>query len=150
MAASAMVEAIDAVAQEKEPSLALFGLLEDALGVLEANPYHPEIVTAFLLNLARIIGVAPSLDRCAACGGTADLNGFSFEGGGAVCSRCGGRSSMRLRPEIMGYLSRLASVSLGDLPEVDEGLHVDALGLMRRFVEYHIDRRLASLVVLDL
>ena len=54
-AASTMAEVVDAVAQEKEPSVALFELLAAGLRVLESGSAHPDLVTAFLLHLAGVV-----------------------------------------------------------------------------------------------
>lgn len=148
-AASTMVEAVDAVAQEREPSVALFGLLADGLRALEAGPASQDLVTAFLLQLAGVVGVAPALEVCASCGREDGLERFSFAAGGVVCVRCRPEGSVRLRPGITGYLAGLARSPFGDLPDPDPAFSAEAMGVARRFVEYHLDRRLASLAVLE-
>ncbi len=56
---------------------------------------------------------------------------------------------MRLRPGLTGYLAALAAADLGNMPPTDPALAGEAMGVTRRFVEYHLDRRLLSLAVLD-
>ena len=68
MAAGTMVEAVDAVASEGEPSLRLFLLLQRGLRALDEREMSRDLVTAFLLKLAEVIGLAPALDSCASCG----------------------------------------------------------------------------------
>jgi DNA repair protein RecO (recombination protein O) len=148
-AASTMVEAVDAVAQEKESSVTLFGLLAGGLRALEGGVVGPDLVSAYLLQLAGVIGIAPALDRCAACGGSERLGRFSFDGGGVMCDRCRGDGAVRLRPGLTAHLAALASADLSDLPHLDPGFSGEAMGVTRRFVEYHLDRRLASLAVLE-
>ena len=87
-AAAVMSEGIDAVAQEGEPSVALFDLLVEGLGALEAGPLSADLVPAFLLHLADVVGVGPSLDVCASCGRGDVVDRFSFAAGGAVCATC--------------------------------------------------------------
>jgi DNA repair protein RecO (recombination protein O) len=148
-AASTMVEAVDAVAQEKEPSRALFGLLSDGLAALEAAPRGTDLVSAFLLQLVGVIGLAPALEHCASCGRTDDLERFSFSAGGVVCSQCRPEGSVRLREGITAHLAHLAHHPLDDVGEDDPQLSGDAMWVTRKFVEFHLDRRLASLAVLD-
>jgi DNA repair protein RecO (recombination protein O) len=148
-AASTMVEAIDAVAQEKEASVALFGLLADGLRTLDSQPSRSDLVSAFLLQLAGVVGVAPALEHCAACGRRDHLNRFSFDGGGVMCDDCRGEGAVRLRPGLTTYLAGLAAASLDRLPIEDPALAPDAIGVARRFVEHHLDRRLSSLTTLD-
>ncbi|HLF42125.1 MAG TPA: DNA repair protein RecO [Acidimicrobiia bacterium] len=149
IAAGTMVEAADAVAQEDESSMRLFLLLHRGLRALEAGRIGPDLITSFLLKLADVVGVAPSLLMCASCGRVDDLHRFSFGGGGVVCDRCRVEGSVRLRDGITVYLAALAEAEFGQLPQTDVNLSGEAMGITRRFVEYHLDRKLASLAVLD-
>ena len=149
LAAGTMVEVVDAVAQEDEPSLRLFLLLQRGLKALEAGRSGPDLVTSFLLKLADVVGLAPSLVHCAACGRADGLDRFSFSGGGAVCHRCRIEGAVRLREGLTGYLDALARAELSALPPTDSALSSEAMGVARRFVEYHLDRKLTSLAVLE-
>lgn len=148
LAGGTMIEAIDAVAQEGAGSHRQFLLLQRGLRALEAGPVHPDLVTAFLLKLAAIIGVAPSLDACAECGATDDLSRFSLASGGVVCGLCSPDRGMKLRDGLTAHLAVLAEADLSHLPPATE-LSRDAIGVTRRFVEYHLERRLESLSLLD-
>jgi hypothetical protein len=47
------------------------------------------------------------------------------------------------------YLAELANSDLAELPDADEALAGEARGVARRFVEYHLERQIQSLAVLD-
>ena len=147
-AASTMAEATDAVAQEDESSVALFELLSEGLGVLDSGPAHPDIVTAFLLQLAGVVGLAPSLEVCAGCGRETGLDRFSFSAGGVVCESCRPDGAVKLRTGMTAYLAGLANTELAELSDADESMSGEAMGVVRRFMEYHLERRLSSLTVL--
>lgn len=149
VAAGTMVEAADAVAQEGESSMRLFLLLHRGLRALEAGEGGPDLITAFLLKLAEVVGVAPALVRCASCGRVDQLHRFSFSGGGVVCDRCRIEGAVRLRDGVTEYLAALARADLGRLPATDQALSGEAMGIARRFVEYHLDRKLISLAVME-
>lgn len=149
VAAGTMVEAADAVAQEEESSMRLFLLVQRGLKALDAGLYGPDMITSFLLKLADVVGVAPSLVQCASCGRVDDLHRFSFAGGGVVCDRCYVDGAVKLRDGITTYLAGLASAELTSLPSPDLTLSRDAMGIARRFVEYHLDRKLSSLAVME-
>lgn len=149
VAAGTMVEVADAVAQEEENSRRLFLLLYRGLKALERGPLHPDLVASFLLKAAEIVGVSPALRHCAGCGRRDGLTRFSFSAGGAQCDACRSESAYALRQGLTDYLAALASSDLDKLPAVDTALSPDAMGVTRRFLEYHLDRRLASLSVLD-
>ena len=148
LAGGTMVEAIDAVAQEEAGSHRQFLLLQRGLRALEAGPVHPDLVSAFLLKLAGLVGVAPSLGGCAECGATDNLVRFSLASGGVVCGLCSPDRGVKLRPGLTAHLAALSEADLGDLPPASE-LSRDAIGITRRFVEYHLERRLESMSLLD-
>lgn len=148
VAAGTMVEAVDAVAQEDESSLRLFLLLQRGLRALDAGIVGNHLITSFLLKLAGVVGVAPALDSCAACGRHEDLAVFSFSNGGVLCQRCRGDRGVKLRPGLTDYMAALERAEFTELPEAEPSLMSDAMGVARRFVEYHLDRSLTSLAVL--
>jgi hypothetical protein len=47
------------------------------------------------------------------------------------------------------YLAALAGSDLMALPAIDTTLSGEAMGVARRFVEYHLDRKLISLAVME-
>jgi DNA repair protein RecO (recombination protein O) len=149
MAGGAMVEVADAVAQENEGSVRLFLLLQRGLRALDAAPPHPDLISAFLLKAAEVIGVAPALDRCAGCGTTTDLTRFSFDAGGVLCERCRTAGAYALRTGLTEYMAVLAAADLAELPLPDATFAGEARGVARRFIEYHLERQIQSLAVLD-
>ena len=144
LAAGTMVEAIDAVAQEGESSLRAFLLLQRGLRVLDSGPGHPDLVTAFLLGIADVVGIAPAFDHCAGCGRRDGLVRFSFGDGGVLCERDRTPGSLALRDGLTDYLAAIGGASLDDLPEADPSFSGEAIGVTRRFLEYHLDRRLRT------
>jgi len=149
MAAGTMVEVADAVAQEEENSTRLFLLLQRGLRAIDRGGSGPDLISSFLLKVATVVGVAPALSHCASCGRTEGLDRFSLAGGGVMCSACRREGSVKLRPGVVGYLSGLATSDMTLLPPTNPELSIEAMGVARRFVEHHLDRRLASLTVLD-
>jgi DNA repair protein RecO (recombination protein O) len=149
LAASTMIEVVDAVAQEGEPSQRLFLLLHRGLAVLDDGPRHPDLMTSFLLKAADIIGVAPALDACAGCGRRDGLTRFSFSAGGSLCDSCRTPGAYALREGLVPYLSSVARADLTALPEPDGAFTREALGVTKRFVEFHLEREIESLVMLD-
>ncbi len=150
MLAGTMVEVADMVAGEDEPELRLFLLLQRGLRVLdrEEEP-HPDLLTAYLLKAAAAIGMAPALDHCAGCGRTDDLRFFSFSAGGVLCERCRVSGAYALRDGLTAYLAAIAAGDLADLPDAEPKFTGEARGVARRFMEYHLERRLESMAVFD-
>ncbi len=147
--AGTMLEVTDLVAQENESSVRLFLLLQRGLRALDGPDPHPDLATAFLLKTADIVGVSPALASCAGCGRRDGLTRFSFPAGGALCERCRTQGAYTLRPGLTDYLASLLGSDIVDLPTLDPALSADAMGVARRFFEYHLEHRLVSLAVLD-
>jgi DNA repair protein RecO (recombination protein O) len=147
LAAGTMVEVVDAVATEQEPSHRLFLLLQRGLRALDRGNDGADLVTSFLLKLTDVIGFAPALEHCAACGRSDVPLRFSLSAGGAVCSSCRPVGTIRLTPGLTDYLSALATSDLTRLPPSDPRLAGEALGVTRRFLEHHLERTLSSLAV---
>jgi DNA repair protein RecO (recombination protein O) len=86
-----LVELARELCPPHEPEPGVFALVEAALAALEAGPLSPAGLRRFELALLGILGLAPSLDRCAGCGGSdLDAPGQRFDSarGGVVCARC--------------------------------------------------------------
>ena len=148
LAAGTMVEVVDAVATEQEPSHRLFLLLQRGLRALDSGNEGADLVTSFLLKLTEVIGFAPALDRCASCGRSDVALRFSLSEGGAICTTCRPTGTIRLTTGLTRYLSALATSDLSRLPPSDPRLSGEALGVTRRFLEHHLERKLSSLAVL--
>lgn len=140
--ASTMAEVVDHVAHEDEPSTGIFLAFRRGLGSLEAGDIGPDVLARFLLAVADALGLAPALVECAGCGRPGPGR-FSFAAGGAVCPTCAPDGAVRLREGVLDHLAALRSGT-----EADPATAVDALGVIRRFVEHHLDRRLGSVGVL--
>ena len=149
VAAGTMVEVADAVAQEGEGSIRLFLLLQRGLRALDIGPLHSDLVTAYLLKAADVVGVSPALENCASCGRSEELTRFSFSAGGVLCERCRTPGAYALRDGVTDYLAKVAAADLDELPPAEPSFSGEAMGVARRFVEYHLERRLESLAVLD-
>ncbi|MEX1004097.1 MAG: DNA repair protein RecO [Acidimicrobiia bacterium] len=148
-AASTMAEVVDAVAQEDEPSVALFELFRRGLAALDAGRTSPDVLTAFLLQLLGVQGLAPALTRCASCARTDQLDRFSVAAGGILCGECRPEGSVRLRSGLVPHLAALAGAELAAVDASEVDLSSDAMWVTRRFVEYHLERKLVSIAVLD-
>lgn len=143
--AGSMAELVAKVVVEEEPSYRQFLLLRRGLRALEQGSNGMDLMASFLLKLMDSLGQAPALRWCAACGRDGNVGRFSLAGGGLVCSRCDTGGSFALRSGLTPYLADLAAANLSALTGPDGPLAADALGVTRRFVEYHIEVGLSGL-----
>jgi len=159
--ATAVVEAVDHVSQDREPDANLYRMVVGALRALEQRD-SPLLVPAFYWKVLAAEGVAPMVDTCARCGATADLDLVAFDlgEGGALCRSCapatsrgpgGGRDNRGGAPISGAALALLRRVLSGDLnaalaeragPATHE-LHALATGAF----EAHVERRLKAAAI---
>jgi DNA repair protein RecO (recombination protein O) len=148
-----MLEAVDQVAQDREPNPALYRMLTGALHTL-ADRRNAAVTPAFFWKLLSLEGFHPMLDGCARCSADAATDGvelvaFDLDEGGTLCRACargGGRplspaALELLRAMLGGGLNRVLADDLGS-----EMYEVEQLGI--RALEHHGERRLRSTALL--
>lgn len=144
-----MLEAVDQIAQEREPNPALYRMLSGALHTL-AERRTPIVTPAFFWKLLSLEGFHPLLDGCARCEiGDEDLVAFDLEEGGALCRGCARGVGRPLSPAALVLLRRMLNGGLNAaLAEPPGGAahEVEQLGI--RAVEHHVERRLRSTALL--
>ena len=145
--ASAMLEAVDQVSQERQSNPRLYQMLVGALRALSARD-APLLLPAFFLKLLSLEGFHPRLDECASCGSTSELVGFDLAQGGALCRACG--RGPRVGPEALTLLRRMLGGDLASvLNEPPSPVAFEVGMLATRALEHHLERRLRSVAVLD-
>jgi DNA repair protein RecO (recombination protein O) len=134
-----MLEAVDRVVQDREPSARIFNLLVNGLDALGTG--NPPLVGAwFLLKLLGVAGFAPSLECCTECAGVATW--FSPGQGGAICGGCRTAEAVPVPPGVLKLLNDL--VVEGAWMKADPQVVAIATRLARSYAEYHLERRLRS------
>ena len=145
--ATALLEAVDAVVQEREEDSRVYAMLLGGLRVLAAQE-APLLVPAFYWKLLAQQGVGPVVDRCAHCGEAAELVAFDAVEGGTLCRAC--RSGVRVSPDAVRLLQRILGGELVPVlaePASAAGFEVEALATTA--LEAHLERRLRSVRLLD-
>jgi DNA repair protein RecO (recombination protein O) len=144
--AAALLEAVEQLAQDREPAHRLFDMLVGGLRTVEGrNP--PTVVAAFYLKLLAVEGVAPQLDACVSCGADDGTLWWAPEAGGVRCGPCGGGRAVA--PESLAVARAVLGGGLNavlDLPAGPVAHDVEALA--SGLLEAHIERRLRAIRVL--
>ncbi len=145
-AASVLVELVDVVGVEGERDNRLFLLLRAGLQALEAGPPDTAVfVDAFLLRVARTVGFAVELARCASCGLPGPHPFLSVVAGGTLCGDCAPRGTRAVAPEVVQRLDVLAGDAWSPLVALDDDdAGRVAASYARAFAEHHLERRLKS------
>lgn len=149
--ASAILEAAERfTANEGEPALQQFLLLVGALKALAYESHDPSLILdAYLLRSLAIAGYAPSMTDCSRCEAPGPHKYFSLVGGGSVCFECRPSASATPAPET---LELMAALLTGDwrLADASESRNRrEASGLVAAYLQWHIERELRSLPMVE-
>jgi DNA repair protein RecO (recombination protein O) len=145
--ASALLEAVDSIAQERERNPRLYTMLVGAMRSL-AERDSPLLVGAFYWKLLSLEGVHPLLDECARCGSSVDLVAFDLLEGGVLCRSC--RSGVPISAEGLALLRRTLGGGLASVLAEEVGSATrEVEQLATRTLEHHLERRLRSVTILD-
>ncbi|MCU1428079.1 MAG: replication and repair protein RecO [Actinomycetia bacterium] len=144
-----MLEAVDQVAQEREPNPALYRMLTGALRTL-ATTRSPVVTPAFFWKLLSLEGFHPLLDACARCSeNDAPLVAFDADDGGMLCAPCARGGGRPVSPAAFDVLQRMLGGGLNSVLADPAG---PAVGEVERLavtvLEHHIERRLRSATLL--
>ena len=149
-AGTAMLEATDRLTEEREPSLRLYLLLVGALRSLDSGEHSPGLVLdAFLLRALSISGYEPALGSCARCAAEGPHRWFSVAAGGVVCTACHPPGSVTPGPAAIALLGALLGGDWDGADAADTRTRREASGLTSAFTEYHLDKRLRSLAMVE-
>lgn len=147
----AMAEAVEQVAQERQPAEALYIMLVRALRTLVERP-GPLVVASFYWKLLALDGAGPLLSSCANCGASppaTSLVAFDITEGGALCRAC--RRGDPLSSGARELVSWILGGNLGAALEVPaSSLTAEVAHLATVSLEKHLDRRLRTAHALEL
>lgn len=152
-AAGVVADFLDKVSVECQREERLFALADVTLSAMETAEADEllALVVAFLLKGMAMHGYRPQFASCASCGAIAEGElRFSLESGGPVCEACAGEAGPEWMPLSEGArnaLSALMGARMGEVGalEVPRSVLLDALGVVRSFVVYHVPARMKAL-----
>ena len=148
---TAMLETAERLTpEEREPAVQQYVLLVAALRALVAGEHDPSLILdAYLLRSLAVAGWSPSFDHCARCGAAGPHRAFSIPNGGMVCSTC--RPPGSAAPSA-GTIALLGALLSADWPVADASdlrERREASGLVAAFLQWHLERGLRSLPLVD-
>ncbi len=148
---TAMLETAERLVEaEREPALQQHLLLVGAVRSLADNAHSPGLILdSYLLRALAVAGWAPSFTDCARCGAAGPHGAFAVASGGAVCGSCRPPGSPSPAPETFLLLAALLS---GDWPVADasdDRHRREANGLVAGFLQFHLERGLRSLRMVE-
>ncbi|MDZ4167700.1 MAG: DNA repair protein RecO [Coriobacteriia bacterium] len=152
-AASVVADVLDKISVECQTEERLFGLAVATLGALQAADGDDllALTVAFLVKAMAMHGYRPQFDACPVCGGPVHTSEerFSLEAGGPLCEGCeaGAAETARMTPGARNALVALLGATMAEVPglRIPRPVLLEAFGLMRAFVGYHLPARCRAL-----
>ncbi len=149
-AVSAILETAERMTEEGEPAMRLYLLVVGALRALVERQYDPGLVLdAFFIRSTSLAGWEPALQECAKCSAPGPHAAFNVQAGGVVCPDCRPPGSTRPEPASIEHMVALLS---GDWVRAESALpgpRREASGLIAAHLQWHLERALRSLPLVD-
>jgi DNA repair protein RecO (recombination protein O) len=150
-AATAIVETAERLtSEEREPSLRLYLLLVGALRAVAETGRDPSLVLdSFLLRAMALAGWAPALTECARCNRPGPHAAFHVAAGGLLCPDCRSVGAARPAMPTVELMAALAAGNWDTADSADGSARREASGLVSALLQYHLERGLRSLPMVD-
>ena len=143
----AMLEAVDQLALEREPSPHLYKMLVGALRTV-AQRSGTLVVPAFYWKLLASEGVRPELHECVHCGEGDPLVAFDMAQGGALCRTC--RSGAPLSAGALELMRMILGGRLNDALETPPSpVTHEVAAHATKALEHHLERRLRTVAMFE-
>ncbi|MGH3785166.1 MAG: DNA repair protein RecO [Pseudonocardiaceae bacterium] len=135
---------------EGEPVLRLYLLVVGALRALaDGHRQAPLVLDAFLLRAMATAGWAPALTECARCGRPGAHRAFSVPAGGVVCPGCRPAGAAAPSAQTLELLDALVHGDWLVAEAAPVAVCREASGLVAAHLQWHLERQLRSLPVVE-
>lgn len=147
--AAYMMELLDSVTSVSDKNREVFDLTLNSLTLLSGISSSKRVARIFEIKLLSLLGLMPNLDECANCGNKAGLSPrFSIRHGGLICKECFSTDRMAV-PILTGTVKfmehiRSSSFERAAMVKVASEVGKELERLLRRYLDYHIERRLKT------
>lgn len=143
----AMLEAVDQITLEREPSPQVYRMLVGALRTVAERP-SSLVVAAFFWKLLANEGVRPELDACVRCGGSEPLVAFDVDEGGVLCRAC--RTGRPISPAALDLMRMVLGGRLNEALATPAGpVTHEVASHANRALEHHLERRLRTVAMFE-
>ena len=148
--ATYIIELLDSVTGLSDKNTEVFDLLLNSVKLLSGEASAKRVARIFEIKLLGLLGLMPTLVFCAYCGGKTDASAkFSIAQGGLICTACADKDRNAV-PILAGTVKFIEHIRGLPFEKVERIKVANAVGkelesILRKFLDYHIERRLKSL-----
>jgi DNA repair protein RecO (recombination protein O) len=145
-----IIELLDSVTALGDKNEQVYDLLSNSLRLLSGDASAKRVARIFEIKLLSLSGMMPTLVNCACCGRKADAAAkFSVAHGGLLCAQCLDNDKNAV-PILGGTVKFIEHIREAPFEKIERIKVAQAVGkelesILRRFLDYHIERRLHSL-----
>ncbi len=150
-AGQTMLETADRLStEEATTSDGQYLLLLGALRTLVANEHEPAaVLDSYLLRAMSLAGYEPTLDSCVLCGEMGRQPFFHVGSGGAICVNDRVPGSVAPKNDSWELLEALLRGNWTVVDGAHSSCRAEVSGIVSAFVQWHIERGLRSLPLVD-
>lgn len=151
LAATVIVETAERLtADATDGTHSQYLLLLGALNAMARRRHDPTLIrTSYTLRALALAGWAPSCFDCAVCGRSGPHASFSISEGGTVCDACRPPGASSPAPDTLALLGHLLSGDWEFADRCESYARDEAAGLISSYTQWHLERRLRSLTLID-
>jgi DNA repair protein RecO (recombination protein O) len=143
-----VAELLDDLTEANDPHPELFDLADETLAALAAGEPVVRRTIRFELGLLQLLGLMPSLDVCAECGGNVPAAGriaFGLLDGGVLCPECrGGKTQVvSVNAGVLRTMSQLADPrsKAWQCLEIDPRILGELRGVLNRYLIHLLGKK---------
>lgn len=152
--AAYMIELLDSVTVPGDANEGVFVILLNSLRLLSGESSAKRAARIFEIKLLNLLGLMPTMELCAMCRNRVGADSaFSFRSGGLICGKCR-PSDRNARPISQGtakFIEHIRACQFETAARIKVSREVgkELEMTLRRFLDYHIERRLKTLSFLN-
>ena len=148
--ANYFIELVGIVTNDYDPNEGLYSTLVESLRMLRDEYSAKRVSRIFEIKLLKTLGLSPQLEECIECGLPMEgASYFSVKNGGLLCSKCRGRdkSALAVSKGTVNFMHKIQTSDLEKTSRIKVSKEVGRQleGVLRKFMQYHIDRDVKSL-----
>ncbi|MBI5123803.1 MAG: DNA repair protein RecO [Candidatus Omnitrophica bacterium] len=147
--ATYMIELLDSVTSLADKNSEVFELLLNSLKLLSGQSSAKRVTRIFEIKLLHLLGLMPTMELCANCSGKIDSNAkFSFRNGGVICKNClsTDKEASHILAGTVKFIEHIRNSPFEKVARVKVSSMVgeELEKILRKFLDYHIERRLKT------
>jgi len=148
--ATYMAELLDSVTALSDKNEEVYELLLNSLRLLSGTSSARRVTRIFEIKLLASLGLMPTMSACANCSAPSGEGArFSFRHGGLICRKCldSDRDARPILPGTVKFIEHIRTLPFSRVERIkvstDIGRELEAV--LRKYLDYHIERRLKTL-----